>query len=221
MLKGRLGLETARIPHADRHGLMWLARGKLIVENGTLQFLTAGTDEMAAGDYAIPLQLQHLYRAMAWLGEVLPRAAIEVLRGIEGARMKETYRRLAEQFRIPWEGRRYDRQRPEDADVPNQCINHAATAVEAAAMIAVSATGALPQLGFIHEDASISLCLDVSDLFRDSITLPAAFAAAREVLGGSNQTVDRITRRHVCALFRKRDVIPSMIDRIKELFAPA
>ena len=23
MLRGRLGLETARIPHADRHGLLW------------------------------------------------------------------------------------------------------------------------------------------------------------------------------------------------------
>ena len=25
MLRGRLGLETARIPHADRHGLLWLS----------------------------------------------------------------------------------------------------------------------------------------------------------------------------------------------------
>jgi hypothetical protein len=29
VLKGRLGLETARVPHADRHGLMWLERGRL------------------------------------------------------------------------------------------------------------------------------------------------------------------------------------------------
>ena len=28
MLKGRLGLETARIPHADRHGLLWLERAR-------------------------------------------------------------------------------------------------------------------------------------------------------------------------------------------------
>ena len=28
MLRGRLGLETARIPHADRHGLLWLSRGR-------------------------------------------------------------------------------------------------------------------------------------------------------------------------------------------------
>ena len=32
MLLGRLGLEKARIPHADRHGLVWLERGRLEVE---------------------------------------------------------------------------------------------------------------------------------------------------------------------------------------------
>ncbi len=38
MLKGRLGLETARVPHADRHGLIWLERGELCVINGCLHF---------------------------------------------------------------------------------------------------------------------------------------------------------------------------------------
>ena len=36
MLKGRLGLETARIPHADRAGLLWLSRGtRGLGSNGT------------------------------------------------------------------------------------------------------------------------------------------------------------------------------------------
>lgn len=39
MLKGRLGLETARVPHADRHGLIWLERGELCVVNGCLHFM--------------------------------------------------------------------------------------------------------------------------------------------------------------------------------------
>ena len=57
-------------------------------------------------------------------------AGATVLRGIEGARMKETYARLAAQYGIRWAGRRYDRQHPQQADLPNQAINHAATAVE-------------------------------------------------------------------------------------------
>jgi CRISPR-associated protein Cas1 len=55
-LKGRLGLETARVPHADRHGLMWLERGRLAVEDGNLVFTTAGFDDLEAGAYDIPYQ---------------------------------------------------------------------------------------------------------------------------------------------------------------------
>src|SRR6266542_4202547 len=156
MLKGRLGLETARIPQADRHGLLWLSRGNLYVESGTLRFRAAGGGELPAGDYAIPFQMvtaillgtgstvshdalrilarhgtgliaigedgTRMYASMpfgpdasalarrqaaAWadasgerqrvarrmygwrFGEVLPDEEIAVLRGIEGARMRE------------------------------------------------------------------------------------------------------------------------------------
>ena len=105
-------------------------------------------------------------RMYAWrMGEVLPNEKIAVLRGIEGARMKETYRLLAMQVGIEWRGRRYDRARPEGSDLPNQALNHAVSAVEAAAAISVSATATLPQLGFIHEDPGQSFVLDIADLF--------------------------------------------------------
>ena len=285
MLKGRLGLETARIPHGDRHGLLWLSRGRLWVENGTLRFATTGGGDLPAGDYAIPFQLlscillgpgttvshdslrlmaRHgtalvavgddgvrFYASMpfgseesalarkqirawsdaagqrvaiarkmyAWrLGEILPHADIAVLRGVEGARMKETYRQLAGQFGIDWSGRRYDRARPEMADAPNQAINHAATALEAAAMIAVASTGSIPQLGFIHEDSARAFCLDIADLFRDSFTLPIAFAAVRECDRRPDLTIERIVRRLAGRAFQQQKLIPTMIDRIKELF---
>jgi CRISPR-associated protein Cas1 len=285
MLKGRLGLETARIPHTDRHGLLWLSRGRLAVRDGTLHFVAAKSDLLEAGDYDIPFQMvscillapgttvshdalrllaRHgtgilavaeggvrLYASMpfgpddsalarrqvalwsdagngrllvarrmyGWrLGEVVPQSEIAVLRGIEGARMKETYRRLAEQFGVPWAGRRYDRENPEAADAPNQAINHAATAVEAAAMVAVAATGALPQLGFIHEDSGISFVLDLSDLFRDAVTLPIAFSAVREFQKHPDLTLDRIVRRIAGKEFQRDQLIPRMIDRVKELF---
>ena len=56
MLLGRLGLEKARIPHADRHGLVWLDRGRLEVEDGCLRFVTVGGGSLKAGDYQIPHQ---------------------------------------------------------------------------------------------------------------------------------------------------------------------
>lgn len=285
MLKGRLGLETARVPHSDRHGLMWLKRGNLTATDGTLQFTAAGDDELPAGRYAIPFQmvsclllgpgstLSHdalrllarhgtgvvlvgesgvrMYASMpfgpdnsavarrqarlwadaearlrvarrmyAWrLGEVLPHADIEVLRGIEGARMKETYRRLAEQYEIRWQGRRYDRQNPESDDLPNQAINHAATAVEAAALVATATVGAVPQLGFIHEDSGIAFALDIADLYRDSFTLPIAFGAVREHGRGNGLPIERLVRQIGGRTFRRDELVPKMIDRIKDVCA--
>jgi CRISPR-associated protein Cas1 len=140
-----------------------------------------------------------------------------VLRGIEGGRVKEMYRIEAERFGIPWKGRRYDRSKPTAADVPNQAINHAATFVESAADIAVAATGALPPLGFIHEDSSNAFTLDIADLYRAELTIPLAFQAARKVLDNPTLSIERTLRRDAAAEFRKRQLVPKMIDRIKEL----
>lgn len=283
LFSGRLGLAEARVPHADRHGLLWLARGNLGVTNGTLHFCAAESDDLKAGDYAIPYQgvsfillgpgsrvshdalrilarhgtllaavgeggvkfytappmgqgrsetaraharlwanektrLDLARRLYAWrFGRLLPHKDITVLRGIEGARMKETYRLVAEQYQIPWTGRRYDRDNPNGADIPNQAINHAVTFVEAAADIAVASVGALPPLGFIHEDSSNAFTLDITDLYRADFTLPLAFTVAKRALADPELRLEREIRREAAAWFRKQRLIAKMIDRIKEL----
>ena len=100
-----------------------------------------------------------------------------MLRGIEGARVKAMYALTAQRYGIEWKGRHYDRADPNATDLPNQAINHAASAVEGAAAIAVAATATIPQLGFIHEDSGQSFVLDIADLFRDQVTIPCAFKA--------------------------------------------
>jgi CRISPR-associated protein Cas1 len=285
LLRGRLGLAASRIPHADRHGLLWLEYGKLSVEDGTLRFMAAQSETLDAGDYAIPYQavsmillgpgtsitqdvlrlcarhgtliaavgeggvksytapplgqgrsdvarahaerwanpkrrLDTARRLYAWrFGHMLPHRDIETLRGIEGARIKESYKLAAQRFGITWHGRRYDRQNPNAADLPNQAINHAATFVEAAADIAVAAVGALPPLGFIHEDSSNAFTLDVADLHRIDITLPLAFSAVQAIQQKkSDLTIEREVRKRAARAFRQEKLIPRMIDRIKELF---
>ena len=152
------------------------------------------------------------------LGEILPHREISVLRGIEGARVKELYRLTAQRFGVAWNGRQYDRANPGAADLPNQAINHAASAVEGAAAIAVTATATIPQLGFIHEDSGQSFVLDVADLYRDKLTIPAAFRAVKADRADSSLGIERATRRIVGATLRREGVIAGMIDQIKALF---
>lgn len=283
LFPGRLGLAGARIPHVDRHGLLWLSRGKLYVEDGTLRFLAAGSDDIAPGDYAIPYQtismilagpgtsithdvLRILARhgtllaavgeggvklytappmgqgrsdvarahARLWaneesrlriarrmyayrFGEVLPHRDIAALRGIEGARLREAYRLLAQKHGVPWKGRKYDRENPQATDPPNQAINHAATFVEAAADLAVAAVGALPPLGFIHEDSSNAFTLDIADLWRVPTVLPLAFSVAARVAKDPSMSLEREIRYEAARMFKKQQLIPAMIERIKEL----
>lgn len=283
VLKGRLGLETARVPHADRNGIMWLGRGNLYVEDGTLRFVTAGYEDLKAGDYAIPFQttsciliepgvtishdtlrilarhgtglvvvgeggVRHyasmpfgpdrsararrqallwaskddrvaiVRRMYAWrLGDVLPVTDLTALRGIEGAKVKRSYELMAQRYGLVWRGRRYDRDDPEADDLPNTALNHASAALRAAAMVAVAISGAIPQLGFIHEDSGIAFALDIADLFRESVMLPIAFGAvAQSHEQGFN--LEQTVRRSAALEFRKTKLIPQMVDRIKALF---
>jgi CRISPR-associated protein Cas1 len=261
-----------------------LRRGNLSVEDGTLRFRTAGSDNLPPGNYGIPFQtvsaiflepgstishdalrllarhgtgliaageegvrfyasmpfgqddsalaraqvrawtdneqrLQIARRMYGWrLGGVLPSTDLTALRGIEGARVKTLYRNLARQFAINWAGRRYDRNDPEATDRVNQAVNHGSAAVRAAAMIAVAATSTIPQLGFIHEDSRNAFCLDIADLYRESVCLPAAFRAVKQFENDPQEPLERYARRSAARSLNERQVIPGMIDRIKSLF---
>lgn len=208
-----------------RHGTLLAAVGEDGVRLYTAPPLGPDRSDLArrqAELWAEPAARIRVARQMyAWrLGEVLPHRDLTVLRGIEGARVKESYRLVADRFGVVWRGRRYDRSQPTAADAANQAINHAATAVQAAAAIAVTCVAALPQLGFIHEDSDQSFVLDIADLFRESMTLPIAFGVAKRVERGETESIDRLVRRTAAREFRRQGLVPAMIDRIKTILEP-
>jgi CRISPR-associated protein Cas1 len=84
-------------------------------------------------------------------------------------------------------------------------------------MIAVAATSTIPQLGFIHEDSASAFCLDIADLFRESVCLPAAFRAVKQFEANRSEPLERHARRSAGRAMREEHVIPVMIDRIKAL----
>jgi CRISPR-associated protein Cas1 len=99
--------------------------------------------------------------------------------------------------------------------MPNQGINHAATAVQGAAAIAVQALAAIPQLGFIHEDSGQAFRARYRRSSSGNGDPPIAFTAAKKSINGDETTIDRLVRREASTVFRKQDVIASMIDKIK------
>lgn len=151
-------------------------------------------------------------------GEVLPHKNLDVLRGIEGARVKNLYKILADKYGIKWNGRKFDRNNPDSNDVPNNAINHATTALYSAAAIAVYVAGAIPQLGFLHEDSGESFCLDIADLYRMEIAVPIAFSVAKKTLNNPEIVLEREVRREMGKIITTNHLVDAMIDRIKDMF---
>ena len=281
MLKGRLGLDEARIPQKSRNGLIYVERCRLSIDNGSLVLVFDGKAEELEVPYqrlnAILLgpgstithdAVRHcaahgtcitfvgtdgtrLYtapplfdrdstlarqQATWWASETTrimvakrmytkrfgetPRAtSLDSLRGMEAARIKRSYELIAAQVGITWRGRRFDRNNPTGADLPNQAINHVVTALEACVAIAVQATGTLPPLGFLHEDSAKSWVLDVCDLYRTTVTVPLAFNCAKRVEQGGTDSLDRLCRRAVSRHVREAGFVDTVIDDIKEMLA--
>lgn len=101
-------------------------------------------------------------------GEDAPaRRSIDQLRGIEGARVREMYRLLAQRHGVRWEGRQYDPQNWSGADdLVNRCLSAATAALYGLAMPAVLAGGYSPAIGFLHTGKPQSFVYDIADLFK-------------------------------------------------------
>lgn len=151
-------------------------------------------------------------------GEIERTRDITTLRGMEGGRIKHAYEIAAQKYGVSWKGRRYDRTAPDSADLANQALNHAAPVMQAAASIAVAATGTIPQLGFMHEDSGQSFVLDISDLRRHDVMLDIAFGAVPDA-EREHAPIDRVVRRRAARLFLSEKVILGMIDTIKSVLS--
>ncbi|MFZ1429015.1 MAG: type I-E CRISPR-associated endonuclease Cas1e [Geminicoccaceae bacterium] len=279
MLKGRLGLDEARVPQKSRNGLVWVERCRVAIDNGSL---VIAFDE-AGSQLELPYQrlnglllgpgttithdaVRHLSahgtciafvgvdgtrlytappiferdadlarkQATWWasattrmlvakrmyhkrFGETPRTTDLNSLRGMEAARIKRAYEILAQQYGISWKGRCYDRADHDATDVPNQAINYAVTALEAAVTVAVQATATLPPLGFLHEDSAKSWVLDLCDLYRTTVMVPLAFRCAKAQLAGAGRTLDRAVRLAVSKHIRDTGFVDTVIDDIKEL----
>ncbi|WP_255471101.1 hypothetical protein [Paracoccus sp. M683] len=98
---GRVGHARTALAVVGEDGVRMYTSRPLIPDRSGLARLQA---RLRADD---DLRVMTARRMYAWrLGEVLPHRDLDVLRGIEGERMKETYRLIAQQAEQPLGPRR-------------------------------------------------------------------------------------------------------------------
>lgn len=149
-------------------------------------------------------------------GEEPPqRRSVEQLRGIEGARVREMYKRLAKKYGVEWRARNYDPTEWDASDLPNRCLSAANACLYGVTEAAVLAAGYAPAVGFIHTGKPLSFVYDVADIYKFDTVVPVAFQVAAK--GVANP--EREVRLRCRDIFRETRLLERIIPGIEDMLA--
>lgn len=149
-------------------------------------------------------------------GEAPPqRRSVEQLRGIEGARVRETYKNLAQRYGVQWRGRKYDPTDWDSSDLPNICLSSATACLYGITEAAVLAAGYAPAIGFIHTGKPLSFVYDIADILKFETVVPVAFRIAAQEPSEPERKV-RLSCRDI---FRETKLLGRLIPLIEEVLA--
>lgn len=153
------------------------------------------------------------------------RRSIDQLRGIEGARVKEMYKLLAQRHGVTWDGRRYDPTEWDASDTVNRCLSAATAAMYGITEAAVLAAGYAPAIGFLHTGKPQSFVYDIADILKFETVVPEAFRVAGAVQSArpldGRPVVDAVSevRRRCRDAFRRADILARLIPLIEDVLA--
>ena len=166
-------------------------------------------------DEASRLQVVRRMYRMRFDEEMEDGLSVEQLRGMEGARVRETYARMSRETGLEWTGRSYDRGSWNKADGVNRALSCANSCLYGICHAAIVAAGYSPGLGFIHTGKGLSFVYDIADLYKCELTIPIAFEMAR----ASTDNLERSVRHRCRDVFRDHKLLQRVIPDIQKCLA--
>ena len=146
-------------------------------------------------------------------GRPLTTHAQLLLRGREGSRVRQVYRKASKDSGVPWSGRLY---RPEDfasGDAVNQALSAGHACLYGLAHAVIVALGCAPGLGFVHVGHECSFVYDIADLYKAEVTIPIAF----EVAAQAPEDLPAVVRRRVRDAMVEHHILERMVHDIRYL----
>ncbi|MFE0765158.1 type I-E CRISPR-associated endonuclease Cas1e [Streptomyces smyrnaeus] len=204
-----LGECGAGIAWVGEHGVRFYAGGRALTRSSAL----AEAHATAWANRRTRLQVaREMYRLRFPEEDPAGHTRDELLR-MEGRRLKECYRRESTRTGVPWRRREYHRGDFSAGDAPNQAVTAAAQCMYGIAHAVVTALGCSPALGFVHSGHERSFVLDIADLYKTDIAIPAAFDAAAH---GPDDVATR-TRRALRDRINETALLDRCVQDIKQL----
>ena len=154
-------------------------------------------------------------------GEPAPeRRSVDQLRGIEGVRVRESYKLFARQYGVEWSGRNYDVTDWAGGDLANRCLSAATACLHGLCEAAVLTAGYSPAIGFLHTGKALSFVYDIADLWKLETVVPEAFRIAGLAQKGLLRLPEERAVRQACRdAFRKTGLLSKIIPQIEEVLA--
>lgn len=193
------------------HGVRYYASGRPLTHRSGLLIRQAAL----VSDKKQHLQVVRKMYQLRFPGEDISALTLPQLRGREGARVREVYRRAAEEWGVEWNGRMYDPEDFSSGDPVNQALSAGHVCLYGLAHAVIAAMGCAPGLGFVHVGHEKSFVYDVADLYKAEVTIPIAFELASE----DPEDLPSVVRRRVRDAMTQQHILERMVHDIKYLLS--
>lgn len=140
--------------------------------------------------------------------ELFEGKSLQTLMGMEGVRVRALYAGKSEEYGVPWNGRRYIPGKMEASDKVNRFLTHANSLLYAVITSSVIAHGYDPRIGFIHSGSPLPFVYDLSDLYKEFLTIDLAFMLASKM--------EKITSVCLVEEFTKRAVDFDLLSKLSQ-----
>ena len=193
------------------HGVRYYAHGRPLTTRSALLQKQAALVSNTRKHLAVVRKMYQL----RFPDEDVSHLTMQQLRGREGSRVRNAYRKAAKETGVDWNGRLY---RPEDfasGDPVNQALSAGHACLYGLAHAVIVALGCAPGLGFIHVGHEGSFVYDIADLYKAEVTIPIAFQAAAE----NPEDLPAVVRRRVRDAMVEHHILERMVHDIRWLLS--
>ena len=191
------------------HGVRYYAHGRPLTTHARLLLRQA---ELVSNTRRHLEVVRKMYQ-LRFPDEDVSKLTMQQLRGREGSRVRQVYRRASQETGVPWSGRLY---RPEDfsaGDAVNQALSAGHACLYGLAHAVIVALGCAAGLGFVHVGHECSFVYDIADLYKAEVTIPIAFKVAAE----DPEDLPAVVRRRVRDAMVEHHILECMVHDIRYL----
>lgn len=191
------------------HGVRYYAHGRSLTTRAGLLLKQA---EMVTNTRKHLAVVRKMYQ-LRFPEEDVSQLTMQQLRGREGSRVRNVYRKAAQATGVTWNGRMY---RPEDfesGDLVNQALSAGHACLYGLAHAVIVALGCAPGLGFVHVGHEGAFVYDIADLYKAEVTIPIAFQVAAE----EPEDLPAVVRRRVRDAMVEHHILERMVHDIRWL----